>query len=87
MGTAKGRQGAELHPAGEQLAAGIAGEATYVGADERHTRQTYVHELRHCQLKMLPPGVVIAHPARAPALNTSEARAREHKRPLVAVGA
>src|SRR3989442_405178 len=35
VAAAKGRQGTELHPAGEQLAASVAEEAANVGADER----------------------------------------------------
>ncbi|HEX6552011.1 MAG TPA: hypothetical protein VF026_04560 [Ktedonobacteraceae bacterium] len=83
MAAAEGRQDAELHPAGEQLAAGVAVEAANVGADKRHARQAHVHELRHRQLQVLPPGAVVAHPAGAPALHASEARARQHERPLV----
>ncbi len=47
VATAERREGTELHPAGEQLAAGIARETANVGADEGHTRQAHVHELRH----------------------------------------
>src|SRR5439155_354043 len=77
-------QDTELHPAGEQLTAGIAGEAANVDADEGHARETHVHELRHRQFQVLPPGAIVTHPAGAPALHASEARARQHKRPLAA---
>src|SRR2546423_11452985 len=81
---AEGRQGAELHPAGEEFAAGVACEAANVSADEGHSRQAHVQKLRHRHLQVLPPGVVVAHPASAPALHTREARTGEHERPLVA---
>ncbi len=81
MGAGERIEGADLHPAGEELAAGPPREAADVGAAEGHAGERQVEQHREALPQLLPAAGVVSGPHRGVVSDSREPRAGQHEGP------